>query len=209
MPCCACLWVYDAVDHACLDNSQPGVILQYLFAVESVQLFEISFLQTISLMLLSRAHPATTLLAVVVFLALFFLMLKQHRLDPIAMTLLPCYALALMILPNVLDDILLVRSVWTAVARSQANAASVANFRSERSVSDVELATREPARLPSAEWPPVESLPTRGPCLESLHMHVMQTVSEEDTESDARNISEPTAPQEGGASQPIPEALTL
>ena len=196
------------MDHACFDNSQPGVILQYLFAVESVQLFEISFLQTISLMLLSRAHPATTLLAAVVFLALFFLVLKQHRLDPIVMTLLPCYALALMILPNVLDDILLVRSVWTAVARSQANAASVAIFRSERSVSDVELATRKPSRLLSAEWPPVETLP-RGPCLESLHMHVMQTVSEEDTESDAKNISEPTAPQEGGASQPIPEALTL
>ena len=208
VPCCGCLCVHGAVRLSCFEG-QPDSLTRWQFTAQTAELCEISCLQMISLMILARVHPVTNVLAVLAFVAMLTVVLEAYDVHPGVMILLMLHNITLVVLPNVLDDILLVRSVWTAVSRSQANAMSVDICRTwDRAGSDLELAQRQPGSfLASAEWPPWEcSRPRDASCLEPSHLHAMQTVAEENAadaaESDPRKLPEPAIATEGRAAQP-------
>ena len=151
-PCCANICLHHIVMASCT-SSGPDMYMIYQLASQFVNLFEASCLQAVALLVLARAHPATSLLGSAVCMVVFLQTVVHYRFGMFSLLVAGIWIWLPMVIPNLLNDILLVHSVWTAVRRSQANAASVASFSSRgRTRLDVELAAR-PLSKPHAVLP--------------------------------------------------------
>ena len=143
-PCCANTLMNHIVMASCTSFG-PDTYILFQLGSQFVVLFQASCFQAIALLVLAHAHPATSLLGSAVCMVLFFVTAVQYGLGAFSLSLLMAglWIWFPMVIPNLVNDILLVHSVWTAVCRSQANAASVAGFSSRESTGlDVELAAR-------------------------------------------------------------------